>query len=64
VDLRWTGDTRRPAEVRAAVRALVGSFAEERSYVRERDGGLFDVVTGIVDGPFAPHGHTLRLRVS
>jgi hypothetical protein len=66
VELRWTGPERRPAEVRAAVFGLVGTFAESASYVRERPGGLFDVVTGMLDsdGFFAAHGHTLRITVS
>jgi hypothetical protein len=74
VSVRWTGETPRVAEVRAAVFSLVGSFAELATYVRQRptveaeDGDrtfLFEVVTGILgDGRFAPHGHTVRVHVA
>jgi hypothetical protein len=75
VRLRWTGESPRQAEIRAAVFSLVGSFAELATYVRQRQGEdaedgettlLFEVVTGILDGDsrFAPHGHTVRVRVS
>ena len=74
VSVRWMGETPRVAEVRAAVFSLVGSFAELATYVRQRpieeteDGNrtlLFEVVTGILgDGRFAPHGHTVRVRVT
>ena len=61
--------------MRAAVFSLVGSFAELATYVRQRRSEetevgdrtfLFEVVTGILDGEtrFAPHGHTVRVRVS
>jgi hypothetical protein len=71
VQLRWTGNEPGIGEVRAAVFSAIGSFAEASSYVRQRRGGpdehaflVFDVVTGILDGRFAPHGHTLRIHVS
>ena len=75
VSLRWTGEKPREAAVRAAVFSLVGSFAELATYVRQRRSEetevgdrtfLFEVVTGILDGEtrFAPHGHTVRVRVS
>ena len=75
VSLRWTGENPREADVRAAVFSLVGSFAELATYVRQRrteetgDGDrtfLFEIVTGFLDGEsrFAPHGHTVRVRVS
>ena len=69
VQLRWTGVEAGVGAVRAAVFALLGGIAEPASYVRQRrsedDATLtFEVVTGIVDeGPFTPHGHTLRLSV-
>ena len=53
-------------ERREAVHALIGTFAEPATLVRElahdRD---FVVVTGILEGDsvFAPHGHTVHLRV-
>ena len=75
VSLRWTGERPREADVRAAVFSLVGSFAELATYVRQRRGEdaddgattlVYEVVTGILDGEtrFAPHGHTVRVRVS
>jgi hypothetical protein len=56
------GDLRRRAWV------LLGSVAEPAASVRERgegDAAVFEVVTGIPDGagPFASHGHTLRLTL-
>jgi hypothetical protein len=68
VDLRWLGKTKGLGEIRAAIFALVGSFAELSTYVRQReddDSIVFDVVTGFLDGEsgFDPHGHTLRLSV-
>ena len=53
-------------ERREAVHALIGTFAEPATLVRElaqdRD---FVVVTGVLEGDtvFAPHGHTVLLRV-
>ena len=68
VELHWTGETRGQAEVRAAIFALVGSFAELSTYVRQRNGGplAFEVVTGFLEGEsvFSPHGHTVRLSVN
>ena len=69
VELRWTGETDRIGEVRAAVFALVGGFAEVSTYVRQRRGAdavVFEVVTGILgeNSVFSPHGHTVRLRVA
>jgi hypothetical protein len=75
VSLRWTGETASVGEIRAAVFALVGSFAELSTYVKQRrieeteDGDrtfLFEIVTGFVDGEsrFAPHGHSVRVHVS
>jgi hypothetical protein len=68
VELRWLGETKGQGEVRAAVFALVGGFAELSTYVRQRTDGdsvVFEVVTGFLDGEsrFDPHGHTLRLNV-
>jgi hypothetical protein len=69
VGLRWTGETDRIGEVRAAVFSLVGGFAEVFTYVRQRRGGdavVFEVVTGILgeESSFSPHGHSLRLSVA
>ena len=70
--LRWTEEERGVGQIRAAVFALVGSFAESATYVRQRrtptadndEALLFEVVTGSLDdGAFAPHGHTVRISV-
>ena len=46
----------------------IWTVAEPAASVRERrdgDSAVFDVVTGIPEGagPFASHGHTLRLTI-
>jgi hypothetical protein len=67
VDLRWTGETNGIGHVRAAIFALVGSFAEVATYVRQRrgDSTVFEVVTGSPEAEsFAPHGHAVRLHVA
>ncbi len=71
--LHWTERERAIGHVRAAVFALVGSFAESATYVRQRRSTpaqnedetlLFEIVTGILDdGAFTPHGHTVRITV-
>lgn len=66
VTVRWTGGASVGA-VREAVFALIGSFAESATAIRQRrDGGLvFEVATGMLDdAEFAPHGHTLRFTVT
>lgn len=60
------GDSR--GGIRRLAWALIGIVAEPAASVREhRDGdsAVFDVVTGIPEGagPFASHGHTLRLTI-
>ena len=61
-------------EIRAAVFAVLGSFAEPATYVRQRrldaaegpgEALLFEIVTGFLasDTAFAPHGHTVRVSV-
>jgi hypothetical protein len=55
-------------QLRQAVWTILGSVAELSTHVRESrdDGGVtFDVMTGNPQGrgPFATHGHTLRLVV-
>jgi hypothetical protein len=67
LDLRWQGDPEAP--VWPAVWALLGTVSESASYVRQRGENsvyICDVVTGMLgpDTTFAPHGHTLRLRVT
>ena len=75
IRLSWTGQDWRVGEIRAAVFALVGSFAEIATYVRQRrvttenrdETLLFEIVTGILDdgdNVFAPHGHTVQISVS
>ena len=70
--LRWTERAAPVGQVRAAAFALVGSFAEVSTYVRQRritgsahedETLVFEVVTGSLDGTFAPHGHTIRIVV-
>lgn len=71
--LRWAGEERSVGQVRAAVFALVGSFAESATYVRQHrfpaagnddETLFFEIVTGILDdGAFAPHGHAVRITV-
>jgi hypothetical protein len=56
-------------ELRRRAWALLGTVAEPAASVRERrdnDVAVFEVVTGIPDnaGPFASHGHTLRLTLT
>jgi hypothetical protein len=56
-------------ELRRRAWALLGTVTEPAASVRERrdgDSAIFDVVTGIPDnaGPFASHGHTLRLTLT
>jgi hypothetical protein len=52
----------------AAAFALLGSFAEEMTYVRKdesRGEVVLEAVTGVVgEGHFAPHGHTVRIAIS
>jgi hypothetical protein len=61
-----------PADSRRVIRrqawALIGAIAELATCVRERQIGdalVFEVVTGMPadTGPFATHGHTVRLSV-
>lgn len=73
VDVRCK-DAGRRGEVRAAVFALIGQFAESATYVRqrrlqrdERPAGLrFEVGTGELapDSQFAPHGHAVVIEVT
>jgi hypothetical protein len=60
------GDSR--GEIRWRAWSLIGAVAEPAASVRERRGGdtiIFEIITGIPDrsGPFASHGHTLRLTI-
>lgn len=56
-------------ELRRLAWALLGTVAEPATSVRESrddDRAVFEVVTGIPDnaGPFASHGHTIRLTLT
>ena len=56
-------------ELRRRAWVLLATVAEPAASVRERsdgDAAVFEVVTGIPDGagPFASHGHTLRLTLT
>ena len=72
MDLRWLGGPTGPGEVRGAVYALIGQFAESATYVRQRRDGIggqvpklhFEVGTGELDGAFAPHGHAVVINVA
>jgi hypothetical protein len=72
LDLNWLGGPAGPGEVRAAVYALIGQFAESATYVRQRREAngrpvpklRFEVGTGELDGTFASHGHTVLINVT
>jgi hypothetical protein len=72
LDLNWLGGPAGPGEVRAAVYALIGQFAESATYVRQRrdadDGPVaklrFEVGTGELEGAFASHGHAVLINVT
>jgi hypothetical protein len=72
LDLKWRAAPAGPGQVRAAVYALLGQFAESATYVRQRrvaNGGRvpqlrFEVGTGELDGAFAPHGHAVVINVA
>jgi hypothetical protein len=67
VTLRWdtNGDI---AALRTNALALVGSFAEANTFIRQerRDGAtVFEVTTGMLDGdgPLSGHGHLVRFII-
>jgi hypothetical protein len=75
LDLEWRGGSASVGEARAAVFALIGSFAESATYVRQRrvaaDGSdssmklQFEVGTGeLADARFDPHGHVVVINVA
>lgn len=75
LDLAWCGASAGVGEVRAAVFALIGSFAESATYVRQRrvmSGGgdstmklQFEVGTGeLADARFDTHGHVVMIDVA
>ena len=68
LDLSWHGASASVGEARAAVFALIGSFAESATYVRQRrtpSGLHFEVGTGELgsDARFAPHGHVVVINL-
>ena len=71
LDLSWLGGPVGPGEVRAAVYALIGEFAESATYIRQRRDAIggqvpklrFEVGTGELGGSFAPHGHAVVINV-
>jgi hypothetical protein len=67
IELHWTEEWS-PGAATAAAFALLGSFAEEMTYVRKEDSRnevVLETVTGMVsEGHFAPHGHTVRIAIS
>jgi len=76
LDLEWRGASAGVGEARAAVFALIGSFAESATYVRQRrvasarNGSAvelqFEVGTGELapDARFDPHGHVVVIKVA
>jgi hypothetical protein len=69
VELDWIGEDPDPVQVRQAIYALIGGFAESTTFVRQTrvEGTLeFHVATGSVgnDTRFAPHGHQIRFLVN
>jgi hypothetical protein len=74
LDVEWRSASSSVGEARAAVFALIGSFAESATYVRQRrvngDGSTtrlrFEVGTGELapDARFAPHGHVVLIDVA
>jgi hypothetical protein len=76
LDLEWHGPTGSVGAARAAVYALIGSFAEGATYIRQRriasDGDRsavrlqFEVGTGELapDTGFKPHGHVVLINLT
>ena len=76
LELAWRGEATGVGQVRAAVFALIGSFAEAATYVRQRrveadgDGSAvrlrFEIGTGELapDTRFLPHGHAVVINVT
>ena len=68
VTLEWTPNDATKAALREDVFALIGSFAEFSTHIRQRvvDGAVeFDVTTGMLadETHFETHGHLVRLRI-
>ena len=66
IDADWARADGGLGQLRADAYALIGSFAETATHVRQSIDGssvLFEIVTGLPRDPFVPHGHLVRLRV-
>jgi hypothetical protein len=73
LELEWRGDPTGVGHARAAVFALIGSFAESATYIRQRrllsdsdaSSLRFEIGTGELppDTRFHPHGHTVLINV-
>jgi hypothetical protein len=70
VELAWVGpDEPSRGAIRSALYALIATIAETVTVLHEppdAQGRVLEVLSGSAggDGPFAGHGHTLRLRVT
>jgi hypothetical protein len=69
VELEWTAPDEPSRELRADVYALVGTFAESSTHLRQRTGDQaieYDVTTGMLEDEthFRTHGHLVRLRIA
>jgi hypothetical protein len=63
VDIAVAGEGRRG--VRQIALSILGSVAEEASFIREVEPGVFECLTGtIASEQFDPHGHVIRLSVT
>jgi len=68
VELTAKESARSTGELRRAAVGLLAAFAEEATFIRQRQDGdvlEFDVATGTApaEARFAPHGHLVRLRI-
>jgi hypothetical protein len=68
VELRWERPNDDLATVRGDALALIGTFAEASTHIRQRWTGTtleYDVATGMLNGDaeFEAHGHLVTLRV-
>jgi len=73
LNMTWRGAPAGPGQLRAAVYAVIGQFAESATYVRQwrvanarpAPDLRFEVGTGEVDAGsrFAPHGHVIVINV-
>jgi hypothetical protein len=66
--LGWSRPEGRMRDLGADIFVLLGSIAENATYVHQRAEGesvIYDIVTGMLlgDSPFAPHGHAVQFRI-